>query len=84
MMQMVGAFAEFEREVLRDVPKTGLKAARRDGPVGRTQAEAEARTAEEVVQIVMKGRKNRRRGRQAIQGASVNRFSVTPAASALA
>ena len=31
MMQMVGAFAEFEREVLRERTKAGLKAARRDG-----------------------------------------------------
>ena len=31
MMQMVGAFAEFEREMIRERTKAGLEAARQEG-----------------------------------------------------
>jgi DNA invertase Pin-like site-specific DNA recombinase len=34
MMQMVGAFAEFERAMLRERTKAGLESARRDGRIG--------------------------------------------------
>ena len=34
MMQMVGAFAEFERAMLRERTKAGLDAARQEGRVG--------------------------------------------------
>ena len=34
MMQMVGAFAEFERAMLRERTRAGLEIARRDGRVG--------------------------------------------------
>ncbi len=34
MMQMVGAFAEFERMMLRERTKAGLDSARRDGRIG--------------------------------------------------
>jgi DNA invertase Pin-like site-specific DNA recombinase len=34
MMQMVGAFAEFERAMLRERTKVGLDAARREGRIG--------------------------------------------------
>lgn len=34
MMQMVGAFAEFERAMLRERTKHGLEAARKDGRIG--------------------------------------------------
>lgn len=34
MMQMVGAFAEFERAMLRERTKAGLDAAREDGRIG--------------------------------------------------
>jgi DNA invertase Pin-like site-specific DNA recombinase len=34
MMQMVGAFAEFERAILRERTKTGLDAARKQGRIG--------------------------------------------------
>ncbi len=34
MMQMVGAFAEFERAMLRERTKAGLEAARREGRIG--------------------------------------------------
>src|ERR1035441_7924866 len=35
MMQMVGSFAEFEREMLREGTKAGLDAARKEGRLGR-------------------------------------------------
>ena len=35
MMQMVGAFAEFERAMLRERTKAGLDSARREGRIGR-------------------------------------------------
>jgi DNA invertase Pin-like site-specific DNA recombinase len=34
MMQMVGAFAEFERAILRERTKAGLDAARKEGRIG--------------------------------------------------
>ena len=34
MMQMVGAFAEFERAMLKERTQTGLAAARKDGRIG--------------------------------------------------
>lgn len=36
MMQMVGAFAEFERAMLRERTKAGLEAAREDGALADT------------------------------------------------
>src|ERR1700732_257839 len=38
MMQMVGAFAEFERAILRERTKAGLDAARKQGPHRRAWA----------------------------------------------
>ena len=57
MMQMVGAFAEFEREVLRERTKAGLKAARRDGRVGGRRPKLKPKQQKEIVQMVMKGKK---------------------------
>jgi DNA invertase Pin-like site-specific DNA recombinase len=34
MMQMVGSFAEFEREMLRERTRAGLRAARQEGRIG--------------------------------------------------
>ena len=34
MMQMVGAFAEFERAMLKERTKAGLDAARKEGRIG--------------------------------------------------
>jgi DNA invertase Pin-like site-specific DNA recombinase len=39
MMQMVGAFAEFERATLRERTKAGLNAARQDGRIGGRRPE---------------------------------------------
>lgn len=47
MMQMLGAFAEFEREMIRQRTKAGLEAARKEGRVGgrRPSLNAQQRTA---------------------------------------
>ena len=42
MMQMVGAFAEFERAMLKERTKAGLDAARKERPDRRPAAEAQA------------------------------------------
>ena len=57
MMQMVGSFAEFEREVLRERTKAGLKAARRDGRIGGRRPKLKPEQQKEIVQMVMKGKK---------------------------
>jgi DNA invertase Pin-like site-specific DNA recombinase len=57
MMQMVGAFAEFEREVLRERTKAGLKAARRNGRVGGRRPKLKPEQQKEIVQMVINGKK---------------------------
>jgi DNA invertase Pin-like site-specific DNA recombinase len=57
MMQMVGAFAEFERAMLRERTKAGLDAARREGRIGGRRAKLTATQQKEVVRLVTKGRK---------------------------
>ena len=42
MMQMVGAFAEFERAMLREQTKAGLDSARREGRIGGRPAKTDA------------------------------------------
>ena len=44
MMQMLGSFAEFERAMVRERTRAGLKAAREQRPKGRTATEATGRT----------------------------------------
>jgi DNA invertase Pin-like site-specific DNA recombinase len=57
MMQMVGSFAEFEREVLRERTKAGLKAARKDGRVGGRRPKLKPEQQKEIVRLVTKGKK---------------------------
>src|ERR1700682_1695696 len=57
MMQMVGAFAEFERSMLRERTKAGLDAARREGRIGGRRAKLTATQRKEVITLVTKGRK---------------------------
>ena len=45
MMQMVGAFAEFERAMLKEPTKTGLEAARREGRIGGRRPKLSTSTA---------------------------------------
>src|SRR5215212_9948797 len=57
MMQMVGAFAEFERAMLRERTKAGLDSARREGRIGRTLPKTDAQQQSEIRKMVSKGRK---------------------------
>jgi len=57
MMQMVGAFAEFERAMLRERTKAGLDAARREGRIGGRRAKLTTTQQKEIIRLVTKGRK---------------------------
>src|SRR6201995_4987394 len=57
MMQMVGAFAEFERAMIRERTSAGLAAARAEGRIGggaEKRGDAERR---EIAEAVISGRK---------------------------
>ena len=58
LMQMLGAFAEFEREMIRERTRAGLDAARSQGRVGGRRPKLSARQQAEVVDMVTSGRKS--------------------------
>jgi DNA invertase Pin-like site-specific DNA recombinase len=57
LMQMVGAFAEFERAMLRERTKAGLQAARREGRIGGRPPKLTAQQRAEIRRMVSRGRK---------------------------
>src|ERR1700682_5802512 len=57
MMQMVGAFAEFERAILRERTKTGLDAARKQGRIGGRRPKLRPNQQDEIVTMVTMGTK---------------------------
>src|SRR5881394_2723795 len=57
MMQMVGAFAEFERMMLRERTKAGLDSARREGRIGGRPPKLTLQQQSEIRKMVSKGRK---------------------------
>jgi DNA invertase Pin-like site-specific DNA recombinase len=57
MMQMVGAFAEFERAMLRERTKAGLEAARREGRIGGRKPKLTVQQQAEIIRMVSKGTK---------------------------
>jgi DNA invertase Pin-like site-specific DNA recombinase len=57
MMQMVGAFAEFERAMLRGRTKAGLETARREGRIGGRRAKLSLQQQADVRKMVSKGDK---------------------------
>jgi len=57
MMQMVGAFAEFERAMLRERTKAGLDAARREGRIGGRRPKLTPAQQAEIRKMVSKGEK---------------------------
>jgi len=57
MMQMVGAFAVFERAMLRERTKAGLDSARREGRIGGRRSKLTLTQQKEVIRLVTKGRK---------------------------
>jgi DNA invertase Pin-like site-specific DNA recombinase len=57
MMQMVGAFAEFERAMIRERTSAGLAEARSEGRVGGRRAKLTPQQQADVVENVTSGRK---------------------------
>lgn len=57
MMQMLGAFAEFERAMIRERTRTGLQAARLQGRHGGRRPKLTAVQRAEIVELVGSGRK---------------------------
>src|SRR3712207_2586020 len=57
MMQMVGAFAEFERAMIRERTSAGLAAARVEGRVGGRRPKLDAARRREIAESVISGRK---------------------------
>jgi DNA invertase Pin-like site-specific DNA recombinase len=57
MMQMVGAFAEFERAMLKERTKAGLDAARLDGRIGGRRPKLSPQQQAEIRKMVSKGGK---------------------------
>jgi DNA invertase Pin-like site-specific DNA recombinase len=58
MMQMVGAFAEFEREMIRERTKAGLDAARKEGRIGGRRPKLRQDQQKDVADNVLSGRKS--------------------------
>jgi DNA invertase Pin-like site-specific DNA recombinase len=57
MMQMVGAFAEFERAMLKERTKTGLEAARKEGRIGGRRPKLKPQQQAEIVKMLTKVKK---------------------------
>ena len=57
MMQMVGSFAEFEREMIRERTKAGLEAARKEGRVGGRRPKLRPNQRKDVADNILSGRK---------------------------
>src|SRR5258708_789065 len=58
MMQMVGAFAEFERAMIRERTSAGLAVARAEGRIGGRRQKLEARKRPEIAESILSGRKS--------------------------
>jgi DNA invertase Pin-like site-specific DNA recombinase len=57
MMQIIGSFAEFERAMLRERTRNGLRAAREQGRIGGRQPKLSVLQQKEIVQLVDAGQK---------------------------
>ena len=57
MMQMVGAFAEFEREMVRERTKAGLDAARKEGRIGGRKYKLRPDQRKDIAESVLSERK---------------------------
>jgi DNA invertase Pin-like site-specific DNA recombinase len=57
MMQMVGAFAEFERAMLKERTKAGLDAARKEDRIGGRPPKLKPQQRQEIVRLVKRGKK---------------------------
>ena len=75
MMQMVGAFAEFERAILRERTMAGLDAARKRGRIEDAAQSHSRQQRDEIVSTVSRHEDCRRR-RAAFQRASGDSFAA--------
>lgn len=57
LMQMIGSFAEYEREMIRERTRAGLDAAREQGRIGGRRPKLSASQQDEAVEMVTSGRK---------------------------
>lgn len=57
LMQMLGSFAEFEREMIRERTRAGLREARAKGRVPGRKPKITAEQQKEIVDAVSSGRK---------------------------
>src|SRR5206468_663100 len=57
MMQMIGSFAEYEREMLRERTKAGLDAARKEGRLGGRRPKLKLQQQREILRLVTKEKK---------------------------
>jgi DNA invertase Pin-like site-specific DNA recombinase len=57
MMQMVGSFAEFEREMIRERTKAGLDAARREGRIGGRKLKLSPEQRKDIIDNVLSERR---------------------------
>jgi len=57
MMQMVGSFAEFEREMIRERTRAGLEAARAEGRIGGRKPKLKDNQRTDIIENVLAGRK---------------------------
>ena len=56
-MQMLGAFAEFERAMLRERTKAGLESARRQGHIGGRRPKLRPQQQADIIKMVWRGKK---------------------------
>jgi DNA invertase Pin-like site-specific DNA recombinase len=75
MMQMVGAFAEFERAILRERTKTGLDAARKRGSIGGRRPKLRPDQQDEILAMVSAGTKTAADAARAFQCSSSDRVA---------
>ena len=79
MMQMVGSFAEFEREMIRERTKAGLDAAKAEGRIGGRRPKLRDNQRRDVIENVLSGRET---GAQMarlydVSGATISRVLAT-------
>lgn len=77
LMQMVAAFAEFEREMIRERTRAGLERAREEGRIGGRRPKLtprQAAEAAEAVEMVVSGRKS---AAEAARVFGVHRSTIT-------
>lgn len=58
MMQIVGSFAEFEREMLRERTRAGLEEARKQGRVGGRRPKLTTQQQQEASRLIITGEKS--------------------------